>query len=137
VIYDDTDTCLGVLLHDRQCISVHVSFLYCDQTKELRNSGDETARIIIASINEGLVPSANLRRDFEHMLSMVILYDFLHTKLMLRFSSFCTISYVLEANASVQQVFMLLLHDKVPSIILLHCKFFDIVKPYFFVKKNF
>ena len=42
------------------------------QTKELRNSGDETARIIIATINEGLVPAANLRRDFEHMLSMVI-----------------------------------------------------------------
>jgi len=37
----------------------------------LRNSGDETARIIVASISEGLVPAANLRRDFEHMLFMV------------------------------------------------------------------
>ena len=48
--------------------------LCCKQTKELRNSGDETARIIIASINEGLVPAANLRRDFEHMLSMVLIH---------------------------------------------------------------
>jgi len=58
-------------------IYAHVILRYvlcCKQTKELRNSGDETARIIIASINEGLVPAANLRRDFEHMLSMVLIH---------------------------------------------------------------
>lgn len=41
------------------------------KTKEIRNSGDETARIIMASISEGLTPATNLRRDFEFMLAMV------------------------------------------------------------------
>ena len=43
------------------------------QIKELRNRGDEAARIIIAHAQEGLEPPTNLRRDFEQFLMMVII----------------------------------------------------------------
>ena len=52
-----------------------IILLHLPQTKELRNSGDETARIIMASISEGLPPAPNLRRDFEFMLSMVCCFS--------------------------------------------------------------
>ena len=42
------------------------------QIKELRNRGDEAARIIIAHAQEGLEPPSNLRRDFEQFLMMVL-----------------------------------------------------------------
>ncbi|XP_064596049.1 nuclear pore complex protein Nup205-like [Liolophura sinensis] len=39
--------------------------------KELRNRGDETARLLQAHQLEGVEPSANLRRDFEHLLELI------------------------------------------------------------------
>lgn len=41
------------------------------KVKELRNYGDEAARIIVASQQEGIDPPPNLSRDFEHMLTMI------------------------------------------------------------------
>ena len=41
------------------------------QVKELRNSGDETARIIVANQQEGLEPPEHLPRYFEHLLMLV------------------------------------------------------------------
>ena len=39
--------------------------------KEVRNRGDETARIILAHQQEGQEPPSNLKRDFEHLLDLV------------------------------------------------------------------
>jgi len=39
--------------------------------KELRNSGDETARLSLARQQEGLEPDPSLRLDFVHMLAAV------------------------------------------------------------------
>ncbi|CAH1799487.1 unnamed protein product [Owenia fusiformis] len=39
--------------------------------KEMRNHGDETARIIMAHLQEGLEPPGNLRRDFENFMSLI------------------------------------------------------------------
>ena len=39
--------------------------------KELRNRGDEAARIIMAHAQEGLEPPSNLQRDFEKLLGLV------------------------------------------------------------------
>ena len=44
---------------------------YVPQVKELRNQGDETARIIMANQHEGLEAPAGLKRDFEHLLRLV------------------------------------------------------------------
>ena len=41
------------------------------KVKELRNRGDETARIIVAHQQEGLEPPTGPRRDFEHLLLLV------------------------------------------------------------------
>ena len=41
------------------------------KVKELRNRGDETARIISAHLQEGLQPPLNLPRDFEHFMLLV------------------------------------------------------------------
>ena len=41
------------------------------KVKELRNRGDEAARIIVANQQEGLDVPIGLRRDFEHMMKMV------------------------------------------------------------------
>ena len=43
----------------------------CYQVKELRNRGDETARILLAHLQEGQEPPTSLRRDFEHLMNMV------------------------------------------------------------------
>ena len=47
------------------------------KVKELRNRGDETARIIIANQQEMLEPPAGLRRDFENMMKMVKLIRYI------------------------------------------------------------
>ena len=39
--------------------------------KEVRNRGDETARIVLAHQQEGQEPPGNLKRDFEHLLELV------------------------------------------------------------------
>lgn len=41
------------------------------KVKELRNRGDETARIISAHLQEGLHPPTNLPRDFEYLMYLV------------------------------------------------------------------
>ena len=41
------------------------------QVKELRNSGDEAARIIVANQQEGLDAPHNIARHFEHFLLLV------------------------------------------------------------------
>ena len=43
------------------------------QVKDLRSSGDETARIIVACQQENLEPPTGLRKDFEHILAMVFI----------------------------------------------------------------
>ncbi|XP_052809828.1 nuclear pore complex protein Nup205-like [Mya arenaria] len=46
------------------------------KVKELRNRGDETARILLAHLQEGQEPPTSLRRDFEDMLYMLcVLYE--------------------------------------------------------------
>ena len=55
------------------CMNVMYFPLLVLQIKELRNRGDEAARIIIAHAQEGLEPPANLRRDFEQFLMMVMI----------------------------------------------------------------
>ena len=42
-----------------------------EQVKEVRNRGDETARIVLAHQQEGQEPPGNLKRDFEHLLDLV------------------------------------------------------------------
>ena len=39
--------------------------------KEIRNRGDETARIVMAHLQEGQEPPSTLKRDFEHLLELV------------------------------------------------------------------
>ncbi|XP_064627986.1 nuclear pore complex protein Nup205-like [Lineus longissimus] len=41
------------------------------KVKELRNRGDETARIVMAHLQEGLTPPSNLPRDFEQLLCLL------------------------------------------------------------------
>ncbi|XP_074656294.1 nuclear pore complex protein Nup205-like [Tubulanus polymorphus] len=41
------------------------------KVKELRNRGDEVARIIADHMKEGLMPPSNLPRDFEHLLNLI------------------------------------------------------------------
>ncbi|CAN7984284.1 unnamed protein product [Ixodes hexagonus] len=41
------------------------------KVKELRNQGDETARIVSAYLNDGLAPPATLARHFEHLLELI------------------------------------------------------------------
>ena len=54
------------------CILVTKVFVYIhDQVKEVRNRGDETARIVLAHQQEGQEPPGNLKRDFEHLLDLV------------------------------------------------------------------
>ncbi|XP_052238220.1 nuclear pore complex protein Nup205-like isoform X2 [Dreissena polymorpha] len=58
------------------------------KVKEIRNRGDETARILMAHLQEGQDPPGNLRRDFEELLSLICsLYekDPLHLDLALDF----------------------------------------------------
>ncbi|KAL5010671.1 hypothetical protein ScPMuIL_012976 [Solemya velum] len=46
------------------------------KVKELRNRGDETARILMAHTQEGLDPPQMLRRDFEQMLKLIeVVYE--------------------------------------------------------------
>lgn len=53
----------ALMLFESPCFSL--------KWKELRNRGDETARLLQAHQLEGVEPSANLRRDFEHLLELV------------------------------------------------------------------
>ncbi|EEC11881.1 nuclear pore complex protein Nup205, putative [Ixodes scapularis] len=41
------------------------------RVKELRNQGDETARIVSAYLNDGLAPPSTLTRHFEHLLELI------------------------------------------------------------------
>ncbi|KAK2179080.1 hypothetical protein NP493_515g00009 [Ridgeia piscesae] len=60
------------------------------KVKELRNQGDETARIIMANQHEGLEAPAGLKRDFEHLLRLVNqLYDKDPLKLELALEYWC------------------------------------------------
>ncbi|XP_002740701.1 nuclear pore complex protein Nup205 [Saccoglossus kowalevskii] len=60
------------------------------KVKELRNRGDEAARIVLTHTMEGLESPANLRRDFEHfMLLLGELYGKDPLKLQLPFEYWC------------------------------------------------
>lgn len=41
------------------------------KVKELRNQGDETARIVSAYVQDGLMPPSNLPHHFEHLLELI------------------------------------------------------------------
>ncbi|XP_013384593.1 nuclear pore complex protein Nup205 [Lingula anatina] len=41
------------------------------KVKELRNRGDETARIIMAHVLEGVEPPSGIKRDFEHLMRLI------------------------------------------------------------------
>ena len=41
------------------------------KVKELRNRGDETARLMMSYAQEGLDPPSNLRRHFENLMKLV------------------------------------------------------------------
>ncbi|KAL3882663.1 hypothetical protein ACJMK2_028981 [Sinanodonta woodiana] len=58
------------------------------KVKDIRNRGDEAARIMLAHIQEGQEPPSTLKRDFEHLLNLLgRLYskDPLHLELALEF----------------------------------------------------
>ncbi|KAL4232887.1 hypothetical protein ACF0H5_007574 [Mactra antiquata] len=59
--------------HVRRLHSLLTDFIYHMplKVKETRNRGDETARIMMAHIQEGQEPPAQLRRDFEHLLYLI------------------------------------------------------------------
>lgn len=73
--------------------------LFVFKVKEIRNRGDETARLLIAHLQEGQEPPATLRHDFEELLHVVLtVYISLIIKLLLIFSSFVKMigrSYIL------------------------------------------
>lgn len=56
--------------------------------KEIRNRGDETARILMAHIQEGQEPPASLRRDFEDLLYLVFKLVFLFQTMLVNWGHF-------------------------------------------------
>ncbi|XP_045195259.2 nuclear pore complex protein Nup205-like [Mercenaria mercenaria] len=59
--------------HVRRLHGLLTDFIYYMplKVKEIRNRGDETARIMMAHLQEGQDPPASLRRDFEHLLYLI------------------------------------------------------------------
>ena len=59
--------------HLREIHNIITDFLvhFPLKVKELRNRGEEASRIILAHMQEGVKPPANLRRDFEQLLDLM------------------------------------------------------------------